>query len=96
MRRAIMDMLAGSPGQFLAIGLRDLGMRKQWVVGIVFPAEVGKDYEVSFGKITYKQQTGTWTARIRIAAPKQWIDLDTGALLDPELSKFVVQAWLEL
>jgi hypothetical protein len=56
---------------------------------------IGEQYEVSFGTITYKGQLGTSTARIRVDGkePYNWIDLDTGVQLDPELSKYAVQAF---
>jgi hypothetical protein len=59
---------------------------------------VGREYEVAFGIVTYQGQTANWTARIRVGGtePSQWIDIETGAVLDPHLSKFVVQAYIEL
>jgi len=73
-------------------------MAKQWITGQAFPAVVGKDYEVAFGNITYQGQTGMWTARIHVAGPStaSWIDLETGEVLDPLLSRYVVQAYVEI
>jgi len=73
-------------------------MAKQWIVGRAFPAVVGKDYEVAFGNITYMDQTGMWTAKIRVvgSGSANWIDLDTGVPIDPSLVKYVVQAFIEI
>jgi hypothetical protein len=60
-----------------------------------FVPDVGETYEVNFGTITYQGVQGQWGAQIRIegAGTAQWIDIGTGKPLDPELAKFVVQAY---
>jgi hypothetical protein len=73
-------------------------MASSWVTGHAFPAVVGKNYEVAFGNVTYQQQPGMWTAKIHVAGagPANWVDLDTGAAIDPALANFVVQAYREI
>ena len=73
-------------------------MAQNWITGRAFPAVVGKDYEVSFGNVTYKGQPGMWTAKVHVAAPgpANWIDLDTQKTLDPDLAKYVVRAYISL
>lgn len=73
-------------------------MTSDWIRGRVFAPATGKSYEVTFGKIAYRGQTGHVNARLRIDGPqqRQWIDLDNGLPLDPELGKYVVQAFREI
>lgn len=73
-------------------------MASAWITDRAFIPTVGSEYEVAFGKVIYNGQTGDWTARIRTDGllPSQWIDLDTGAQLDPALADYVVQAYREI
>ncbi len=66
-----------------------------WTTGQAFSPNVGECFDVCFGKIQYQGKNGFWTARLRIdgKGPAQWIDLDTNDPLDPDLAKFVVQAF---
>ena len=70
-------------------------MATNWTTGQAFVPNMGECYDVCFGKIQYKGQTGFWTARVRIdgMGSAQWIDLDTNQPLDPDLAKFVIQAF---
>lgn len=70
-------------------------MAASWTTGLAFIPNVGGCYEVCFGKIEYKGQTGFWTARIRVtgADSAQWIDFDTNEPLDSDMAKWTIQAF---
>jgi hypothetical protein len=70
-------------------------MAKQIITGRAFIPEDGKAYEVHFGKISYRGQEGFASANITVNG-SDWLDNDTGTLLDPELRSYVVQAFREL
>ena len=63
-----------------------------------FSPIIGKSYEVHFGKITINNETGFGTARIRVEGTdaSEWIDLDTGDVLDPNFAVYAVQAFEEI
>jgi len=63
-----------------------------------FLPTIGNCYEVHFGKITLNGQTGFCVANIKIEGngTSQWIDLDTGQSLDPNIAKHVVQAYKDI
>jgi hypothetical protein len=73
-------------------------MASIWTTGQAFPATHGRCYEVAFGVVPHQQQTGHWTARIRIygPTPDRWIDMDTGAPLHAELALHSIQAFREI
>lgn len=60
-----------------------------------FVPVIGLSYEVYYGHVTIRGQSGWATAKIRVDGrdSSQWIDLDTGELLDPVFRAFVVQAF---
>jgi len=70
-------------------------MANQYITGRAFVPEDGKRYEVHFGCIVYQGNEGFVSATICVK-DDDWLDEDTGALLDPELRKFAVQAFKEL
>lgn len=72
-------------------------MAKLITIGAFVP-EVGKCYEVHFGKITFRNETGYCVANIQVngSDASQWTDLDTGKLLDPDIARYVVQAYKEI
>ena len=57
-----------------------------------------KCYEIHFGKIKVNNQTGFCVATIKVNGndASQWIDLDTNNQLDPDIAKYVVQAYREI
>ena len=63
-----------------------------------FIPEVGKCYEVHFGKITLNGRQAYVSARIRVlgGSPADWQDMDTNQQLDTNIAKFVVQAHREI
>lgn len=66
-----------------------------WIMGRPFIPVPGKLFQVHFGFVIYQGEAAYWSACIRVdgAASDKWIDLDTNKPLDPELAKYVVQAF---
>lgn len=73
----------------------EITMAKNVTTGVSFTPQHGKKYEVHFGEITYQNTEGFVSANILIDGD-DWIDIDTGSLLDRELRTLVVQAFIEL
>ena len=63
-----------------------------------FSPIVGKCYDVHFGEITIDKKTGFGSARIRVEGThnSEWVDLDTGDVLDARFSVYIVQAFEEI
>ena len=80
-----------------AAGLVPQGDKSEpsWITGRLFLPAVGSCYEVHFGRIVYRGNEAYVSARLRIegSTPAAWIDLDDQQPLDPELSRFAVQAF---
>ena len=68
------------------------------ITNAAFVPEIGRCYEVHFGKVTTGNQTEDWFARIRPKGlqPSEWIDLDTGEVLDSSFRAYVVQKFREI
>lgn len=68
------------------------------ITGETFVPEIGKCYEVHFGKIIVHGRNGYVAASIKVKGlhPSEWIDLATGNVLDPEISKYIPQAFKEI
>ena len=68
------------------------------ITGTAFIPEIGKCYEVHFGKLPIGAEGKFVSARVKIngSLPKDWQDIDTGKQLDPLISKYVVQAFKEI
>jgi hypothetical protein len=74
---------------------REVPHQPQWVVDEAFVPEVGKSYEVTFGKVTFNGELAPVLRRIRIdgAASDQWFDLDAGTPLDSQLRQLPVRGF---
>lgn len=67
-------------------------------INSLFIAEIGKCYEVHFGKITLNGQEGYCTARIRVLGNSyaHWEDMDTNLPLDNCIAVHAVQGYREI
>ncbi|MCP5410359.1 MAG: hypothetical protein H6963_13850 [Chromatiaceae bacterium] len=68
------------------------------IIKNVFVPVVGNCYEIHYGEIRINGKTGFCTAKIKAngSDASQWIDLDTGSTLDPEIAKYVVKAYSDI
>jgi len=71
---------------------------ERFQTGAAFGPDIGKCYEVHFGKIQIGAQTGFGFARIRVngQCPSRWVDLETNECLDPRYGIYAVQGFREI
>ena len=74
---------------------REAPHEAEWVVDQPFSPEAGQCYELAYGKVSLHGHDAHVRVRIRAdgSAPSQWLDLDEGKPLAPELQAYPVRAY---
>ena len=74
---------------------REVHPEQHWIVDEPFEPVPGEAYELAYGKVLVDGGERHIIKRVRIdsVAPAAWLDLDTGALLDPELQALPVRGY---
>lgn len=67
-------------------------------IGKAFKPELGKCYDLRYGRVQWDGQNALRAARIRVKgfSPADWEDIDTGQPLDARLRSCRVQSYKEI
>lgn len=78
--------------------LQETADETEWIVDQKFVPITGRRYEIAYGKLPYHGRECRVLRRIQAGGttPDSWLDLDTQALLDPELQRWPVRGFRPL